>query len=237
MKQMWPLLRSVVLFVPLVLAVVLTLRVQALWRTDDQFEVFLLLVLWLVLLIGWGIRQFPVWSRIKKLERRAAALPLCLAFVMACQVTNAPLRLLFWTQKAALDAAEKQLLSRARNGALQTAGKRFPPQEFEGQIAHTGNLKPFEIAKSNGDTRFFIWQNRNFSSSEKSAIGFAHCPHDAGCGRASFWNYQAYDEDGAPIPVQPPAEFYWDYSHGSPIYVPLGNDWYATKTTVEDVGD
>lgn len=144
-------------------------------------------------------------------------LPLCAAFVAVSGATSLPLRARFWKQKAALQAAQKQLPFKA--------GKKF---RFAGQ-------RPFQVAESKGDTRFLLWHTKTWSNNV--ATGFAYCPGDAGCGQAQFQGYWRLN-DGAPCYVPaPPNEFYWDYANGQTEYVSLGNNWYATQVSAEDVGD
>lgn len=219
MKRFWFLLRSVLGFVPLAITVILSLRVQALWLTGYEFEMFLPVVLWLVLITSWAVRYQRHRVNQAWPKRRAWVLPVCFAFVAVCAVTHLPLRVLFWTQKAALQAAQKQL----------------PFKPGQDQDVLFDGLRPFQVAVSQSDTRFLLWHNKTFS--DNMAGGFAFCPGDAGCRTAQFKGYWRYN-DGAPFYVPaPPIEYYWDYANGSADYVWLGGDWYATRVRAEDVGD
>ena len=207
-------------FFLLAVAVIVTVRVQALWMTDDPFAMFLPVVLWLGLLVDWLVHNIFRRKEKTSFERQMWVLPLCFGTVVACGVTRLPTRLLFWKQVGELKAVEKQPFQKVMND----------------NVRGVGSLRPFQIAKSGGDTRFLLWEDRPWFS-VKTAVGLAHCPHDAGCGRASFKSYWDYN-GGHPVYIPaPPIEYYWDYSNGGPVYVSLGHDWYATKVSVEDVGD
>ena len=207
-------------FFLLAVAVALTVRVQALWMTDDPFALFLPVVLWSGLIVDWLVRHIFRRKLKTSVEGQAWVLPLCLGAVVVCGVTQLPLRFWFGKQIGEMEAAEKQPFQKVMND----------------QVRGLGRVRPFQMAKSGGDARFLLWEDRPWFS-VKTAVGLAHCPHDAGCGRASFKSYWDYN-GGTPVYISaPPIEYYWDYSNGGPIYVSLGGDWYATKVSVEDVGD
>lgn len=217
MKHLLPLARLLP-FVPLAFAVGITLLIQALWIPYDPLNMFIPAVLWLALILGWAARQHGELRQQKRrgrkltIERRELILPLCLAFLAVCSLTHLPMRVLLWTQQGTLRDAQNR-------PAFE--------QSFD------GTLRPFKINHSHGGTRVFLWESRTMS--EKTAFGFAHCPHD-GC-KGAQWGQYWDTSTGTPVLSYVPGEYYWDYDARGGDYISLGNDWYATTVTVEDVGD
>ncbi len=125
-------------------------------------------------------------------------LPISLALLVLCGLTHIPLRLLFWVQRSALEKAQE----------------RAPlERQLHSSQPRIGLFHPIQISKSGKATRFILWENQDFLSG--SAVGFAHCPNDAGCSRTSF------------------DSFYWDYET-RPRIIKLSDGWVAISVYGSD---
>ena len=74
-------------------------------------------------------------------------LPACFAFVVVCQIGHLPLRVVFWTQRAALEKALRHAPV-SREAAL----RQPRPQ------ARIGSFRPLQISKSGKATRIILWE-------------------------------------------------------------------------------
>ncbi|RYF42460.1 MAG: hypothetical protein EOO38_19705, partial [Cytophagaceae bacterium] len=171
---------SLLRFLPLALAVSLTTRAQALWLANNPFVMFLPVLLWSVLLIGWTIQQSRQYQLQEKPKLRDLTLPFCLSFVIICSLTNAPLHVLFWSQKSAL----KEALDLPEM-----------PRTWGGERERIGLFHPLQISKSGRAVRFLLWEDQGFISTK--LLGFAYCPNDEGCHTASFAGFYA-EGDSSP---------------------------------------
>ena len=180
-------LRNLLSSIPLVLLVALTLRAQAFWNTSGGVGL-LLGAVWVALMVGWGVWRHERLQHKNESKIGVLVLPACFAFVAACQITHVPLRVVFWTQKTALEKALKRAPV-----AREVALRRSRPQ------ARIGWFRPLQISKSGTATCFVLWENEGFLSG--TAIGFAHCPGDGGCRAASFDRFY-FDSEGEPRMVQ-----------------------------------
>ncbi len=170
MKRFWPVLS----WLTLLAAFVLTLERQAHWDTPSFWSLFSPVPwLWVIVGITWALQAPRLSGKPGKWPRWMFLTPLCLALLLVFHITNAPLRLVFWTHQASLERALKR-----------------PPltRQFHSKAPRIGLFRPLQIVKSNGATRLVLWKNNELLSG--SAVGFAHCPRRDGCSSASFeWFY------------------------------------------------
>ncbi len=170
MKRYWSGSRRVLGFVPLALACTLTVWRLAQWDELGFSWLFQpVFWLWVAIVIGWTWRLIEFWANKQPWPRRMKVVPLCLAALLSLQLAHLPLRILFWTHQNALQRAL----------ARPTLGR-----QLHSKAPRIGLFRPLQIEKSNGATRFILWENEDFLSG--SAVGFAHCPKRDGCSSASF---------------------------------------------------
>ena len=181
----------------LLLAVALTLKEQSQWRTPSILSLFEITSwLWVIVLGPWAAR---LSSRHQERRPKTSVVPIGLALVIVCGATHLPLRALFWMHRSALTRAITR-----------------PPlrRQFPSKTPRIGWFVPLQISKSNGATRFILWENPDFLSGR--AVGFAHCPRHDGCSSASF------------------ERFYWD-SESAPDTLRVSDDWIAVSVYGSDM--
>ncbi len=168
MKKLWAILS----WLPLLLAFGLTINAQAHWDNPTFWWLFSpQFWLWAGNVVVWVIWMLHP-PRAQKRPAWMIAVPACLAILLVGYATNAPLRVVFWLNKGALESALSYPTSSSRS--LVSAPR-------------IGWFTPLQITKSHGATRFILWENPGFL--DGTAIGFAHGPKRDGCSSASFENF------------------------------------------------
>ena len=195
----------------LLLAIPLLWYQVTMWQKPDDLGTPLYVCGWIMLIVA--CLSYQLWRAIKdkRLDRQGLSIAVLLLMLCGCGYARLPARAFFQANQTQLEKWEK-----------------LPPRQVPLAQTVPGAIKlsPFQIAKSNGDTLIILWEDKDGEGFEYAySVGFAHCPNDAGCGRADFHDY--WDYTGNQISyADPPIEYYWDYLAGERSLNSVGNDWY-----------